>query len=444
MSTENGATRAQRPDEVEATTAPVNARRAEGAGTGATSAGATRAQDPRDQDRRDQDPRAAAGDERPLDLGRPRGSRTLVDRLMRSLVWLAATLALVPLLWILLTVFGKGAPMLFTAEPTYTRICAVEGHAPDPTYDTHQRVADSECQTNADGAKYRWLAGGKYPAVGQFVESNVDAKSMDPTKLNPSAVIGYPGSDKAGTIRTFSTQWWTQDAGKVPDQMQGGGMLHALVGTLWIGLICSVIAIPLGLLGAYYLVEYARGKRSARVVSFMVDILTGVPSIVAALFVYAVVITLMGFERSTFAAALALVLLMLPTVLRSTEEMLKLVPDSLREASYALGVPKWKTITSVVTPTAFGGIATGVILGIARVMGETAPLLILLNYARNTNLNPFGNTMGTLPTMIANAAALPENYPGSDRGWGAACTLILLVMGLNLLARWIGRRSKTK
>jgi phosphate transport system permease protein len=234
------------------------------------------------------------------------------------------------------------------------------------------------------------------------------------------------------------------DGRVVPDNKAGGGALHALVGTLWIGLITSVIAVPLGVLAAYYLVEYARGTRAGRVVTFMVDILTGVPSIVAGLFIFAVIITILHGHRSIFAASLALVLLMIPTVLRSTEEMLKLVPDTLREASYALGVPKWTTILRVVTPTAFDGIVTGVILGLARVMGETAPLLILVQYTTNLSLNPFGLSMGTLPTMIQGAANLPTTYPGADRGWSAALTLILIVMGLNLLARWIGSRSKIK
>ena len=136
----------------------------------------------------------------------------------------------------------------------------------------------------------------------------------------------------------------------------------------------AVISVPIGVMTAIYLVEYGRG-RLAKAVSFMVDILTGIPSIVAGLFVYALWVTTFGFQRVGFAVCLALVLLMVPIVVRSTEEMLKLVPNELREASYALGVPKWKTIMKVVLPTAFSGIVTGVLLGLARVMGETAPLL---------------------------------------------------------------------
>jgi phosphate transport system permease protein len=180
------------------------------------------------------------------------------------------------------------------------------------------------------------------------------------------------------------------------------------------------------------------------VVSFTIDILTGVPSIVAALFVYAVWITVLGFNRVGFAVSLSLVLLMLPVVLRSTEEMLKLVPDELREASYALGVPKWKTILKVVVPTAFGGIVTGVMLGLARVMGETAPLLILVGYSKNINLNPFNGFMGALPTMINQDRTELALQPAADRVWAAALTLILLVLLLNLLARLIARFSTIK
>ena len=139
---------------------------------------------------------------------------------------------------------------------------------------------------------------------------------------------------------------------------------------------------------------------------------------------------------------LALALLMLPMVLRSTEEMLKLVPDSLREGSYALGVPKWKTILRIVVPTSYSGILTGVVLGIARVMGETAPLLILIGYTQNLFLDPFGNSMGALPTMINSGISVPEGQPGADRVWAAALTLVLIVMVLNLIARRIASRNK--
>jgi phosphate transport system permease protein len=242
----------------------------------------------------------------------------------------------------------------------------------------------------------------------------------------------------------LTSTWWLQSQRGITPRREGGGAYHAIVGTVEIGLICAVIAVPLGVLGAIFLIEYARGTKAARVVSFMVDILSGIPSIVAALFIYALFITIFGFGRSVFAVGCALVLLMLPVVLRSTEEMLKLVPDSLREAAYALGVPKWKTIVKVVIPTAFSGISTGVVLGLARVMGETAPLLILVSYAVGINFSPFAPAMGALPTMINAGRDQAPALPGYERVWAAALTLILIVMLLNLLARGLARFSKLK
>ena len=247
-----------------------------------------------------------------------------------------------------------------------------------------------------------------------------------------------------GIALVTSSDWWLQSQRGITPRREGGGAYHAIVGTIEIGLICAAIAVPIGVLGAILLIEYARGTKVARAVSFTVDILSGIPSIVAALFIYAFFITILGFGRSAIAVSMALVLLMLPVVLRSTEEMLKLVPDSLREASYALGVPKWKTILKVVIPTAFGGISTGVILGLARVMGETAPLLILVSYAVGINFSPTSDTMGALPTMINSGRDQAPTLPGYERVWAAALTLILIVMVLNLLARGITRASKLK
>jgi phosphate transport system permease protein len=247
-----------------------------------------------------------------------------------------------------------------------------------------------------------------------------------------------------GLRLVLSSSWWLESQRGITPRREGGGAYHAIVGTVEIAVICAAIAVPLGVLGAIFLVEYARGKKIARGISFAVDILSGIPSIVAALFIYALFITIFGFGRSVIAVSCALVLLMLPTVLRSTEEMLKLVPDSLREASYALGVPKWKTILKVVIPTAFSGISTGVVLGLARVMGETAPLLILVSYGVGINFSPTSGVMGALPTMINSGRDQAETFPGYERVWAAALTLILIVMLLNLLARGIARASRLK
>ena len=240
----------------------------------------------------------------------------------------------------------------------------------------------------------------------------------------------------------LDSHWWANSQRGITARHIGGGAVHAIQGTLIEAFATALIAVPIGIFTAIYLVEYGRGAL-ARAVSFMVDILTGVPSIVAALFIYAVWVTTFGFQRVGFAVCLALVLLMIPVVVRSTEEMLKLVPNELREASYALGVPKWKTITKVVLPTAFSGIITGVLLGLARIMGETAPLLILGPYTKDIATDLFGGLMPTLPTMI-NIDRQQALQPAVDRVWAASLTLILLILVLNLAGRLVARTSKVR
>ncbi|WAC92562.1 phosphate ABC transporter permease PstA [Mycobacterium sp. Aquia_213] len=226
--------------------------------------------------------------------------------------------------------------------------------------------------------------------------------------------------------------WWTHSLRGVLPEEFAGGVYHALYGTIVQAGVASVLAVPLGLMTAVFLVEYGSG-RLARVTTFMVDVLAGVPSIVAALFIFSLWIATLGFQQSAFAVALALVLLMLPVVVRSTEEMLRLVPDELREASYALGVPKWKTIVRIVFPIATPGIISGVLLSLARVIGETAPVLILVGYSRSINLDIFHGNMASLPLMIYTELTNPE-HAGFLRIWGAALTLIILVAAINLIA----------
>ncbi|TCP54367.1 phosphate ABC transporter membrane protein 2 (PhoT family) [Tamaricihabitans halophyticus] len=240
---------------------------------------------------------------------------------------------------------------------------------------------------------------------------------------------------------TTSTWWSHSLKGVMPDEVNGG-VYHAIYGSVIQSLICAIIAVPVGIFTAIYLVEYGRGKL-AKTVTFMVDILSGVPSIVAALFIFALWITAFGFPKSALAVSFALVLLMLPVVVRSTEEMLRLVPDQLREASYALGVPKWKTIVRVVLPTAMSGMVTGVMLAIARVMGETAPVLVLVGYSRSINFDAFDGNMASLPLLIMNELMNPE-AAGQLRVWGAALTLILLVMLFNLVAALVSRFSAVR
>jgi phosphate transport system permease protein len=251
--------------------------------------------------------------------------------------------------------------------------------------------------------------------------------------------------------------WFTHSQRNMTFTDAGGGAYHAILGTAEQVGLTTIIAVPIGLLVAVYLVEYGRGP-IARATTFMVDILTGIPSIVAALFIYAVFINVFHGQRAGWLVSLALVMLMLPVIVRTAEEMLRLVPNELREAAYALGVPKWKTVVRIVIPTAAGGIITGIVLGIARVAGETAPLLILVGYTPNINSDLFNGSQGALPAMINNEAVnfttkgtyllgadgkphLVHNY-AVDRAWGAALTLIVIVMGLNLLARALGRFNK--
>ncbi|MCL2780863.1 MAG: phosphate ABC transporter permease PstA [Actinomycetia bacterium] len=263
-----------------------------------------------------------------------------------------------------------------------------------------------------------------------------------------------------GLHAILSADWWTHSQRNLTYRDPGGGAYHAILGTAEQVALCAAIAVPVALLVAIYLVEYGRGPL-AKLTTFMVDILTGIPSVVAALFIYAVFIVTLGGQRGGWLVSLALVMLMLPVVVRTTEEMLRLVPDELREASYALGVPKWRTVLRVVLPTALGGIITGVMLGIARVAGETAPLLILVGYTPNINGDLFGNGFqASLPGMIKDQTlnlsaggtyglvngqrVLIHNY-AVDRMWGAALTLIVIVMALNLAGRLLGwRRGASK
>lgn len=218
---------------------------------------------------------------------------------------------------------------------------------------------------------------------------------------------------------------------------EGGGIYHALMGTLVVTAYATLISVPVGIMAAVYLVEYGGTSRLARWVTFLVDVMTGIPSIVAGLFAYALFVLIFGPGiRMGFGGSIALSVLMIPIVVRSAEEMLKLVPDELREASYALGVPKWRTITKVVLPTALAGVVTGVMLAVARVAGETAPLLIIAGDTDSLNLNAFAHRMATLPVYIFYSYTQPGVPPqfGQDRAWGAALVLISLVMILNLLA----------
>ncbi|OHT81590.1 phosphate ABC transporter permease PstA [Mycobacteroides saopaulense] len=256
--------------------------------------------------------------------------------------------------------------------------------------------------------------------------------------LIPLVWVLYTVLDR-GLGAILSADWWFKSQNMMTNRIAGGGAYHAIVGTLFQGLFCAIISVPIGIFVAIYLVEYGADSRLAKLTTFMVDILTGVPSIVAALFIYALWVATLGLPRSGLAVSLALVLLMIPVVVRSSEEMLKIVPNDLREASYALGVPKWKTISRIVLPTALSGVVTGVMLALARVMGETAPLLVLVGYSKLINFDMFGGEMASLPGMMLDQRSGSVVGLAESRLWGAALTLILLVAILNVIAKLISR-----
>ncbi len=242
----------------------------------------------------------------------------------------------------------------------------------------------------------------------------------------------------------FDVEFFTSSMRNVVGE--GGGAAHAIVGTLLMTGTAAIISIPIGLFTAIYLVEYGRGPL-ARAITFFVDVMTGIPSIVAGLFAFALFAIFFGpGVRMGFAGAIALAVLMIPVVVRSCEEMLRVVPNELREASYALGVPKWLTILNVVLPTSAAGIATGIMLSIARVIGETAPLLIVAGFTASMNYNLFAERMQSLPVFVftsySNQGVDTQAY--LDRAWAGALTLILIVMLLNLVARIIARAFAPK
>jgi phosphate transport system permease protein len=221
-----------------------------------------------------------------------------------------------------------------------------------------------------------------------------------------------------------------------------GGIRSAILGTLEIVGVATLIAVPIGIAVSLYLTEYGKDGRFANVVRYFVDVMTGVPSIVFGLFIYIVLVVshVGGSGFAGWKGALALSLLMLPIVIRSSEVVLLLVPSNLREAALALGAPRWRIVWKVVLPTARTGLVTGSLLSVARGMGETAPLLFTVSAASvlTGNLN---SEMNTLPVQIFNDITSPRDVVVA-RAWGAALTLVALVLILNLIARGISRRSR--
>ena len=239
-------------------------------------------------------------------------------------------------------------------------------------------------------------------------------------------------------IKIISWTWLT--SGPIPPNVAPadvGGIGPAVLGTIEIVALATAMAVPLGVLGAIYLNEYGGKNWLARLIGFMSDVMTGVPSIVMGLFIFSIWVLHFGF--SGFAGALALGCLMLPVVIRSTDEMLKLVPNPLREGSYALGATRSRVTVTVVLPAAVGGIVSGALLAVARAAGETAPLLFTILTVTTANPNVFSGPNTSLPSQIFANATSP--YVGAqDRAWGAALTLIVIAFVLMIAARLITAR----
>ncbi|MGO1320542.1 MAG: phosphate ABC transporter permease PstA [Galactobacter sp.] len=290
--------------------------------------------------------------------------------------------------------------------------------------------------------------------VGAFLIALIPLISVLWTVIsNGWAGITAPGFFASDMVGITGAQDQATAAGSEPLL---GGIKHALIGTLMITLAATIISVPIGLLASIYLVEYSNDNLFAKVLRFFVDVMTGIPSIVAGLFAAGLMMLLTqsvfgmppGANIMGLSAAVGLSVLMIPVVVRSTEEMLRVVPNELREASAALGVRKWRTTMKVVLPTALSGIASGVTLAIARVVGETAPILVTAGVALSTNWNLVQNWMMTLPVYIyrqlMNPTAPAAPGPSEERAWGAALTLIIIVMVLNLLARLVARAFAPK
>jgi phosphate transport system permease protein len=245
-------------------------------------------------------------------------------------------------------------------------------------------------------------------------------------------------------IPGLSLEFFTESSRGV---INGGGAEHAIVGTLVITGVAALISVPIGIMAAIYLTEYGGTSKLRKALTFFVDVMTGIPSIVAGLFAYALFEIFFGPGiRLGVMGSVALSVLMIPIVIRSAEEVLKIVPNHLREAAYALGTPKWKTITKIVLPTAFAGLVTGVMLATARIIGETAPLLVTTGVIDSLNSDPFNGRMQNLAVYAYNEYRSPGvmKQASYDRAWAAALTLIAIVMILNVAARFVYRRYKTE
>ncbi len=294
--------------------------------------------------------------------------------------------------------------------------------APTPSSDRLARFAVSPSRRRADILARRLLLGGTL------------------TALVPLVLVLYFLLHKG--LGAWSESFFTTDptGNTFFKNSSIGGIKSAILGTIEMVALASVIAIPIGVGVALWLVEYGKSSWFANLVRFFVDVLTGVPSIVFGLFIYIVLVVGTGSSYAGYKGSLALSLLMLPVVIRSAEVVLLLVPNALRESALALGAARWKVVFRVVLPTAVTGMLTGILLAIARAAGETAPLLFTAANTNTTTLN-LGQFMNSLPVQIYNDVTSPTQSV-VNRAWGAALTLVLLILILNLLARLVSRRSR--
>ncbi|MGK0539905.1 phosphate ABC transporter permease PstA [Propionimicrobium lymphophilum] len=253
-------------------------------------------------------------------------------------------------------------------------------------------------------------------------------------------------------LHRFDIEFFTETMRNVKPTADHGGALHAITGTLIVTGLTTIISVPIGLFTAIYLVEYGKGTLK-RAITFLVDVMTGIPSIVAGLFAYSLFSLVLGPSKSGLAGAVALCVLMIPYIVRNCEEIIRLVPDKLREASYALGVTKWRTIVKIVLPTSISGIVSAIIIAIARIIGETAPLLITMGYTASMNTNPIPtpnqpiNNMTALPVMVYyQYMQAPGRNPDASyaRSWAGALVLVLIVMLLNIVGRWVAKKFAPK
>ena len=254
--------------------------------------------------------------------------------------------------------------------------------------------------------------------------------------LVPVGMILYYIAAKG--IRTMDWEFLTSSQ-PFSLRREGGGFLNGLIGTAIMVGVATVVSVPLGILGAVYLVEYGKGNWLAKLIRFFSDVMTGVPSIFVGLFVYTALVVEFGFSALMGAAALAII--MMPIVVRSTEEMLKLVPSELKDASYALGAAKWQTILRVILPSAAPGITTGVMLAIARAAGETAPLLLTALGSMQLTAKLWGEPIQSLSLAIFDGARNPF-AAGQARAWAGALELLLIILVLTVVARVIASRSR--